>query len=65
MCRSDLTRIRCGSEAGTRSARVSLGRSTTARRDPGLALDVDRAELVVEQVPLLVRYRELPVRLGG
>ncbi|MGJ7906658.1 cytochrome P450 family protein [Actinopolyspora sp. H202] len=34
------------------------------RRNPGLALDVERDELVVEQVPLFVRYRELPVRLG-
>ncbi|SDJ92981.1 Cytochrome P450 [Actinopolyspora mzabensis] len=37
---------------------------TLLRRDPGLVLDVDRAELMLERVPLLVRYRELPVRLG-
>lgn len=43
--------------------RVAL--DTLLRRHPDLALAVERDELSLEPVPLLTRYRGLPIRLGA
>lgn len=51
-----------GANLARMETRVALG--VLLDRSPNLRLAVDRAELVFEPVPLLVRYRELPVHLG-
>jgi cytochrome P450 len=52
-----------GANLARMETRVALG--ALLRRNPGLALAVDRDELALEPVPMFVRYRSLPVQLGG
>ncbi|NHD19535.1 MULTISPECIES: cytochrome P450 [unclassified Actinopolyspora] len=51
-----------GANLARMEARVAL--DALLRRNPGLALAVDREQLALEAVPMLVRYRSLPVHLG-
>ncbi|MGH3907037.1 MAG: cytochrome P450 family protein [Pseudonocardiaceae bacterium] len=51
-----------GANLARMETRVALG--VLLERSPNLRLALDRAELAFEPVPLLARYRELPVHLG-
>lgn len=51
-----------GANLARMETRVAL--EALLRRNPGLALAVDRDDLALEPVPMLVRYRNLPVQLG-
>lgn len=51
-----------GSNLARMETRVALG--ILLDRNPNLELAVDRAELAFEPLPLITRYRELPVHLG-
>lgn len=51
-----------GANLARMETRVAL--DALLRRNPGLALAVDRGQLALEPVPMFLRYRSLPVHLG-